>query len=783
MKIINSLPFRIITPVILIVLLIGLGLYLFVLRSVSGFADIHIKDNFLNMSHDVYNICDRSLSELLRTGLAGDEKAVRIKKGLAIGEIENFLRQNNIEGYIIENGKEVLYTGDLPPQFLEMMEKNLEENVVSSIEYAGGKYYTYHIHFEPWKWHIILTKDASAYSQLVQKVNVAYGATAFILLINALLVLFYLHRSIRMPIDRIITSLKKGEKPGYKGIYEFEFLSNNVSQIMMSLQEEIKMLNNIYHIAASRRGEEFFDEVTMAIGRLFDLNSFIARINPDGETAYVVSLHLNGEIKKGINIFLKDTPCEDITSRKHMCVIERNAYKQFPEVEFLTSIKADSYIGFAVFDRKGDVVGMVNAFGKQREFTEPDIKVFQTVGQMVATEFEMLEKEKEEKRMREQLFQAQKMEAIGSLAGGIAHDFNNMLQGILGYASLLKMKLSEDDPIYRPLDVIEHSAERAAELTKQLLGFARKGKYIVEPLNLNDVVDDVLKLITRTFDRTIEIKTTIDSGLWAIEGDRSQIENVILNLCLNARDAMPAGGILHIKTSNIEIMEETKPFAWMKEGKYAVIKVNDTGRGMDEEVKKQIFEPFFTTKEKGKGTGMGLAMVYGVVKSHDGFITVDSELGKGSTFTIYLPAVEKEVKVQAGGAEVRRLPCGEGTILVVDDEKAVRNLARETLNELGYYVLEASDGKEAIEIYEDKKSKIDLVILDLIMPEMGGKETFEKLKKIAPDVKVLVSSGYGIDSNARNMLDDGAKGFIQKPYNINELAEMIKKIVCPHLFI
>lgn len=618
-KITKSLAFRIFIPIFTIVLISGLVLYIFVLRSVSGFADEHIKGNILDMSGDIYKICDKSLNDLLMERSSGNEKLARLKKGLTIDEIESYMTENDIKGGIIENGKERLRIGDFTQEFLQKIEET-EEHTVSTFKYVGERYYATHSHFEPWDWHIILLKDAGDYASLLRKVNRAYASAAIIFLIVFFFSLYFLNRYVRYPVSTIIKSIKKGEKPEYKGIYEFEFLSANIAQTMESLQKETKMLNNLYHITVSKKGEDFFDEVVMAVGRMYNLNSLIARVSPDGEAAEVVSLYLEGELKKNLKISLKGTPCEGVVTKKHMAVIERDAYKQFPNSNFLLSIKADSYIGVAVFNRKNDVVGIVNAFGKQKEFSESDIKVLQSIGQMVAAEFERLSEEEEKEALKEQLFQTQKLEAIGTLAGGVAHDFNNMLQGILGYAAYLKMKVPAEDPMYEPLTVIEHSAERAADLTKKLLGFARKGKYIPEPLNLNDVAENVITIITRTFDRKIKTETALNPGLWTVEGDRSQLEHVILNLCLNSRDAMPEGGILSIETFNTEITKETKPYRHMKEGKYAVIKVIDTGTGMDEETLKRIFEPFFTTKEVGKGTGMGLSMAYGVVKNHNGFI-------------------------------------------------------------------------------------------------------------------------------------------------------------------
>lgn len=769
----KSLGFRIITPVILVTLLVGLNLYLFVLRSVSEFAEDQIGNAFLQTSNEITAICSKNSNEPLKTGGAEYEEEMKKRKELSVRAVEDFMKQNRLYGSITEDAGELLSFRGLSPGLSEAIEKTAREREVRVIKHLGERYYAYHFRFEPWGWHIVLVHHAAEYSALLKNVRIAYGVTGIILLCSAFLLLYYFNRTIEQPISRIIRSIRKGEKPDYSGISEFEFLSNGLRDSIVAREKENSMLNNIYHIAISRRGEEFFDEVAIAIWRMFGLNSLIARVGPDGENADVTVMYLGGELIKGITVSLKGTPCEGVVQKKHMNVLERDAYREYPGAKLLTDNKAESYIGLAIFDRRGEVVGVVNAFGREREFTESDIKVFQTIGQMVAIEFEMIEKEKTEQRMREELFQAQKMEAVGTLAGGIAHDFNNMLQGILGYASLLKMKISADDPLHRPLDVIENSAEKAAELTKQLLGFARKGKYIVEPLNLNILVEEVLSIITRTFDRAIEIRTTFSEDIWTIDGDRGQIEHVILNLCLNARDAMPGGGRLHIETSNVEWHEGETPYPWAKPGKYAAVRVSDTGTGMDEEVRRHIFEPFYTTKERGKGTGMGLAMVYGVVKNHDGFVTVDSEMGRGSTFSVFLPAVEKEAKKEE--IEEKNVPSGKGTILVVDDEDFIRDFARETLERLGYRVLEASDGREAIRIYAARKADVNLVILDLIMPKMGGDETFRKLKEIDPSVKVLISSGYGLGDGIREMMkDEGIAGFIQKPYNIAEIAEMTK---------
>lgn len=776
-NIFNSLAFRVVAPVLAVTAIIGIIVYLFLLRTISDFAEGQIRISLEEMSRDVYEIFDNSVNELSSKGLLNNDRVVMIEKARVIGKIEEFLNSNNLGGFIIEDGKERLNTNGLPRELTDLIEKTVKEQSLSKIHFGNRVYYVYHTPFELWNWHVILLKDAADFSALIKKVWNLYIITGCILLLSALFLMVYLRKVLQEPTKKIIDSLKNRETIEYKGIEEFEYLSGQINLIREDLEKETRHLNYIYYISATKRGESFFEEVVRAINHLFGLNSLIARIEKGNAQGHIMAMYMNGEIKKGFDLPLAGTPCQDVMEKGHLVVIEKEVSKLYPSSEILKKSDASSYIGFAIFNRKGEPFGILNAFGSERGFSESDIKVLQTLGQIVATEIERIEEEREKERMREQLLQTQKMEAIGTLAGGIAHDFNNMLQGILGYASLLKMKIPETDPIYRPLDVIEKTAERAAELTQQLLGYARKGKFFVQTLNLNDLVGEVMKIITRTFDRAIEIRTRLSDELWSIEGDKSQIENVILNLCVNARDAMPKGGILTIETFNKEVIEGEFPYSWAKPGRYAVVKVTDTGTGMDEEVKKHIFEPFFTTKEIGKGTGMGLAMVYGVVKNHDGFIMVESEIGKGSTFTIYLPAIETETE-KVGTEEIRTPVTGAGTLLIVDDEEAIRGLLRDALSGLGYKVIEASNGKEAIELYYSKRDIIDLVILDLIMPVMGGEETLIRLREINPDVKVLIATGYGVSEALKETLrDKGINGFIKKPFNIAEISGMIKTVL------
>jgi len=382
--------------------------------------------------------------------------------------------------------------------------------------------------------------------------------------------------------------------------------------------------------------------------------------------------------------------------------------------------------------------------------------------------------EKEKEKLQKQLFQAQKMEAIGVLAGGIAHDFNNMLMGIQGYASLMLLDTRQDHPHYEKLTSIEQQIQSGAELTRQLLGFARGGRYEVKPTDLNELVRRTSDMFGRT-KREITIHRKLESELYPVDVDRGQVEQVLLNLYVNAWHAMPAGGEIYIESRNLIFVEGHSHHYSVAPGRYVKISVTDNGIGMDEETRQRIFEPFFTTKGMGRGTGLGLASVYGIIKNHGGIINVYSEKGKGTTFNIYLPASEKEViqEKEVSGDILK----GTETVLLVDDQETVLQVGEEMLRSLGYRVIPARSGKEAVAIYENNKETIDLVILDMIMPEMTGGETFEGLKTINDQVAVILSSGYSINGMAAKILKRGCKGFIQKPFNINELARKMREVL------
>ncbi len=386
--------------------------------------------------------------------------------------------------------------------------------------------------------------------------------------------------------------------------------------------------------------------------------------------------------------------------------------------------------------------------------------------------------EAQKRTLEIQMQQAQKMESIGTLAGGIAHDFNNILMGIQGNASLMLLKTDSNQAFYEKLKNIEAYVENGTELTRQLLGFARRGKYHTIATDINSIIEKSASLFGRT-KKEIRIRKDLTPDVYTVEVDRGQIEQALLNLYVNAWQAMPEGGDLYLKTENVILdanFENIQPYK-VEVGKYVKITVADSGSGFDDETKKRIFEPFFTTKEMGRGTGLGLASVYGIIKSHGGYINVHSQKGEGATFAIYLPASAKEVRQEKVEPVQKTVAKGTGTILLIDDEEMIINVGEELLQELGYKVISARSGDEAIQIYERNADKIDLIVMDMIMPGMGGGETFDRLKAMNPAIKVLLSSGYSINGQASKILERGCDGFIQKPFNINQLSEKIQGII------
>ncbi len=388
--------------------------------------------------------------------------------------------------------------------------------------------------------------------------------------------------------------------------------------------------------------------------------------------------------------------------------------------------------------------------------------------------------EEETRNLERQFRQAQKTEAIGRLAGGVAHDINNILGAVMGAASALNVELTEGDPRSDDVDSILAACNQGRDLTQNLLGFARKGKYVRERVSLNKIVKETESLLRRTVSKKITFKLELDDLLQRIEGDPGQLQHALMNVCINSIDSMDGQGSLTVKTRNVNLqVADLRDFPDLEPGVYVELEVSDSGAGMDEAILSKVFDPFFTTKPKGKGTGLGLSMVYGAIRNHDGAVRIKSRPGKGTTVVFLLPAIgrpsgnsypsirETPVKLRTNG----------GLILLVDDEPVIRNSSRRLLELMGFDVLMAENGRRAVEIFKEQKSRVSLVILDLIMPEMDGHETYEAITEIDDRIRVLLCSGYAKDRKVEMMLAKGARGFLQKPFDLQALANKIGEVL------
>ena len=424
---------------------------------------------------------------------------------------------------------------------------------------------------------------------------------------------------------------------------------------------------------------------------------------------------------------------------------------------------ARSLVGCTVFQR----------VASDRPFEAPVISLLENLGVIFVNALRHREARRETSRLEEQLRQAQKMEGVGTLAGGVAHDMNNVLGAIMGAASLLKQDTDTEDERQEGIADILEACKRGRKLTRNLLGFARKGKYRRERVYLWQLVSQIEEMLERTVDKRVHIVSELDPEMPAVAGDPDQLHHALMNLCLNAVDAMPDGGTLEVAVDDlvIEGQDSGEP------GSYVRVRVSDTGEGMDPETLVHAFEPFYTTKAKGLGTGLGLSMVYGTVENHGGSVHLDSALGEGTTVTLLLPAVHGEAcDGPEETVETEAFQSVGEVVLLVDDEDLIRRVGERLLRKLGYRVLVAPDGETAVRLLDEHTREVSLVILDLVMPDLDGEETFHRLREIDPLVPIVLSSGYSKDDKVKRLLLAGANGFLQKPFELKHLAREMKQI-------
>lgn len=547
-------------------------------------------------------------------------------------------------------------------------------------------------------------------------------------------------------------------------------------------------------------GMAFFRSLVRHLTRTLDVDYAFVGTVASGSPKRVAALAASerGQMMENIECELAGSPCEQVIGRE-LTYYPKDLREMFPRDQLLARLGVDSLMGVPLFDSEKRPLGVLTVMHRGPiAYEQLARSVLQILAIRAAAELQRMRSEEALRRSEEQLRHSQKMEAVGRLAGGIAHDFNNILTAISGYSGLILARMSVHDPLRRQVEEIRKAGERAASLTRQLLAFSRKQMLQPKVLDLNAVVAETEKMLRRVIGEDIELRTVLRPGLARVKADPSQIEQVILNLSVNARDAMPRGGRLLIETANIHD-QETFPCMqsdlmygpggagasgeWcelahaVSAGQFVMLAITDTGVGMDADAYGHLFEPFFTTKEKGKGTGLGLSMTYGIVKQSNGQICVSTEPGRGTTVRICLPAVRAEPEARREDAVRSGLTRGTETILLAEDDEVVRRMTTEILERCGYTVVAAADGVEAVSISEKHPGEIQLLLTDVVMPGMNGYDLAKRLAPARPQMRVLYISGHTGDALIGQEAIGSGSGFLQKPFAPERLAQKVRELL------
>jgi len=564
--------------------------------------------------------------------------------------------------------------------------------------------------------------------------------------------------------QKIMQALKKDGIVNYTDV-EVNNKAGQVIDVDIYMVDRAKLVQcNIRDISDRKRAEEALKESEQRFRTVAKYNyHWESWVGPDGKYIYVspscerITGYLAEEFMKDPELFTRIVhPDDRETVSMHMKSYVDTEGTEGNHIDFRIITRGDairwiSHYCQLVYDEEGNRLGVR---ASNRDFTE-------------------------RAKLREQLTQSQKMEGIGRLAGGVAHDFNNLLTTIIGYTEIMLTQVDQEGPLRSGMEEIKKASDRAADLTRQLLAFSRKQMMHPVVLNLNYPLAEMDKMLRRLIGEDIDLITVLEPELWKVKFDPGQMDQVVMNLAVNAKDAMPEGGKLTIETANVFLDEAyvRRHGIELKPGPFVVLAVSDTGFGMDGETQSHVFEPFFTTKEKGKGTGLGLSTVYGIVKQSGGFIWVYSEPGQGTTFKIYLPKSEAE---EAFAEEEQIQPQhleGSGTILLAEDDDSARKLIRSVLQDYGYRVLEAQDGEEALRLFEQHEGPIHLLLTDVVMPGMNGRELAESLQPLQPKMKVLYMSGYTDNAVVQHGVLEPGMSFIQKPFTPKDLASEVRKVL------
>ncbi len=541
--------------------------------------------------------------------------------------------------------------------------------------------------------------------------------------------------------------------------------------------EEVQLF--LAKMSSGDEKEPFFNELSRFLAEKISMDFIcIDRLDSDGLTAHTLAVWHDGTFEDNISYTLKDTPCAEVVD-KSICYFPAKVAQLFPNDEVLQDLKAESYAGITLIGHTGQPVGLIAVISR-KPMKNPSLvqSMLKLVAERSVGELERLNAAEEKAKLEIQLQQNQKLESIGRLAGGVAHDFNNMLCVIMGHAEMALDKINPNDSVYNDLKEIATAAQRSAELTRQLLAFARKQTIAPKQLDLNQTISGMLKMLKRLIGEEIDLNWQSEAELWSILMDTSQIDQILANLCVNARDAITGVGAIIIEAANCKFSEKycANNNGYLQ-GEFVRLSVKDSGCGMNLETMEHIFEPFFTTKAINEGTGLGLSTVYGAVKQNNGFIIVNSEEGHGTTFNIYLPRYIGENESKKENDQLSPVKCGKETVLVVEDEKIILKLTTAMLNKLGYNTLSANTPAEAISKVKSYNDDIHLIITDVIMPEMNGRDLSKLIIDLHPETKCMFISGYTADVIAHHgVLEEGVK-FLQKPFSIKDLASLVRDVI------
>lgn len=542
-------------------------------------------------------------------------------------------------------------------------------------------------------------------------------------------------------------------------------------------RQAVDALRTVLGSIAGVSGPEVFDTITLNLASFLGVNVVVVGEIVGGGRVSTLSMRVDGTLARQLTYSLTGAPC-DVVTREGFSHYPEGVRERFPQDLDLQRLGAEGYVGLPLRDREDRVIGVLCALSRQRlELTTRAREVMEIVVGRAGVEIERMQTERRRRSLERRVFQTSKMEALGTLAGGIAHDFNNLMGGIRLQANLLQEDHGPEDRggVFEKAEAIEAAANRAADLTDKLLAFARRGKQRSASVDMHEVAEEIADLLEQTSDRKVEVRLREEAPGAVVMGDPNQLRQVVLSLCVNARDAMPDGGVLSVTTSAVEFeREQPKVGTTLPPGSYLSLCVADTGIGIRPDLRDRVFEPFFSTSEKGDRTGMGLPAVLGIIRNHGGAVEVRSQVGEGSAFTVYVPLRGRAVAPRRVRTEEPAVE-GAGRVLLVDDEAFVRYSAERVLMRLGYEVVTARNGREAVNYFMDHSAEVDLVLLDLTMPVMDGARCFKELKELSADVRVLIATGHARDGAAQRLLDEGAVGFVKKPFSMAELSHRVSE--------